>query len=569
LTKVFISYSHADGQIAQDLNARLTQANVTTFFDRQRLIAGRRWVPELEDALKTCSTVALLIGPGGIGNTQQYERQLALVRQTAHRDFPVIPVLLPGSEPPTGFLQLLTWVDLRKGLGADTSPAALLTLIAGIQGQPADSEEIRARICPYVGLQALKEEDAPFFCGREAVTQALVDEVGRHRLVAVVGRSGSGKSSLVFAGLLPRLRQDRRFVWDVVTMRPGDRPLHALAGAFGAPPEGAGPAVRENWLEQEAAAWRSGQPDMLLRMARQRLGSDGQRDRLLLVVDQWEELYTALPAGKPGEAGGDAARFVAMLHAAAARDAEVSIVLTVRADFYDRLLKDALLSPWLPAQQVNIGPLGPDDLRQMIEQPAKRAGLRFDPPSLVDDILHDAGTDPGVLPLLQSALQGTWRKREGSRLTPAGYQLSGGVQGAIQTRAEEVYAKLSETERRQARGLFLGLVRLGEGQEDTRARMPLPTDAALARLVGEFTRPNNRLLIGGDDGAGRPTVEVAHEALIRAWPTLRGWVNENRDRLRTRDWLRTRVRDWEEAGKLPGALLQPGYELSRAQKLLE
>ena len=169
------------------------------------------------------SAVAILVGKHGIGNTQQYERGAAIARQTHHPTFPVIPVLMPGCDsPPTGFLQLLTWIDLSKGTNILQQTDSLANLRAALRGEPIAASSIRASICPYRGLEPFREEDAAFFCGRDEPIRELVTRVQAHSFVAIVGPSGSGKSSLVFAGLLPALRQQcQTTMWDAVTLRPG------------------------------------------------------------------------------------------------------------------------------------------------------------------------------------------------------------------------------------------------------------------------------------------------------------------------------------------------------------
>src|SRR5208282_4728587 len=242
--EVFMSYAHSDGAAAAELNGWLTAQGLSTFFDRNALRPGLRWVPALEDAIGRSKAVAILVGKHGIGNTQQYERELALVRQTGNAAFPVIPVLMPGCDsPPTGFLQLLTWVDFSKSKNVREQTDSLEALRAAICGEAIAPSAIRASICPYRGLEPFREEDAAFFCGRDDAIRDLVARVQEYSFVALVGPSGSGKSSLVFAGLLPVLRkQGRTTMWDVVTLRPGKWPLRALAEAFGTAPENAGPA---------------------------------------------------------------------------------------------------------------------------------------------------------------------------------------------------------------------------------------------------------------------------------------------------------------------------------------
>lgn len=223
-------------------------------------------VPALEDAIGRSKAVAILVGKHGIGNAQQYERELALIRQTGDAAFPVIPVLMPGCDsPPTGFLQLLTWVDFSKGSSVLQQSDSLEALRVALRGEKIAASAIRASICPYRGLEPFREEDAAFFCGRDDAIRDLVGRVQEHDFVAVVGPSGSGKSSLVFAGLLPALRkQGRTMMWDVVALRPGKSPLRALAEAFGTMPDNTGQFEIDTWLERKRRSFAQATPSRWL-----------------------------------------------------------------------------------------------------------------------------------------------------------------------------------------------------------------------------------------------------------------------------------------------------------------
>jgi hypothetical protein len=590
---VFISYSRADQAVANRLNEWLSAQGLRTFYDRQELAPGLPWVAALEQAIAASGAVAILFGPQGIGNTQQYEIELALVRQTGNRSFPVIPVLLPGSDnPPVGFLQLLTWADMRAGHDLLDCPAELQALLAAIRREPVTSAAIRGTICPYMGLEAFREEDAAFFCGRDDVIAALVAKIPDHAFVAVVGRSGSGKSSVVEAGLVPALRrQYKSIVWDTVTLKPGAWPLQSLAACFNAGPPGTGVFAADAALEGEAAALRQGDPDRLARVVSQRLATmPEQPDRLLIHVDQWEELYSRAPPSEQAEAWdrheADVVRFIDLLLAAGnGAAARTHVVVTVRIDFYGQVIRHPGLNALLPGQQVNLGPLSRDDLRAAIIRPAEKVGLHFAPPALVDHILDDVGRDERMLPLLQYALKETWVRREQDALTAEGYADAGGVQAAIQTTAQRTFDALSPSEQAAAKRLFLGLVSPGEGQEDTRTRALIPDDALTRRVVEKFADRKARLLVTGSETAPgtppatplgdaeastrlRPTVEITHEALIRSWHLLQTWVRESRDKLRSRAAVLQAMRQWEENGRRDDLLLQPGFQLERGRDLL-
>ena len=583
---VFVSYAHSDAAAAAELNTWLRGQGLSTFFDRSELRPGLPWVPALEEAINRSHAVAILFGKHGIGNTQQYERQFALVRQTHEAAFAVIPVLMPGCEsPPTGFLQLLTWVDLSKAVSVLQQPESLASLRAALRGEAIAASTIRAQVCPYRGLEPFREEDAPFFCGRDDAIRDLVAKVQAHAFIVVVGASGSGKSSLVFAGLLPALRKESQTrTWDVVSFRPGKSPLGALAAAFGTAPENAGPAEIDAYLEREVEFYRDGDADTLTRIVDRRLdGAPEKPDRLLIYVDQWEELYAMAPAAEDKERlrhhASDVDKFIRLLVAATSGErSRATVVLTVRADFYNPLVQNPLISTLLPQQQVNIPLMGSGDLRSAIETPAKNAGLSFSPPELVDQILNDVGSEEGRLPLLQFALKETWERREDNKLTAQAYTAVGGVTGAIEKSAETVYNRLTLTQQDAARRLFLRLVTPGEGQEDTRARSLIPDDPQQRDVISLFSDPKTRLLVTGfaplqgpgqAGGDVRATVEVAHEALIQRWPTLQAWVNGNREKLRARATILRAMAEWNENGRIDRFLLDPGVQLERGRGLVE
>jgi hypothetical protein len=259
----------------------------------------------------------------------------------------------------------------------------------------------------------------------------------------------------------------------------------------------------------------------------------------------------------------DAARFVELLLQAAQSSPFVRVVGTVRADFYDPLIRD--LGSILPAQQVTLTGMSHTELKRTITEPARMVGLSFDLPSLVEQILEDVGSDEGTLPLLQYALKESWRRN--NTITADSYTRSGGVRQAISRTAERTFEALSADDQQAARQLFLRLVTPGEGQEDTRARVAMPDEPTLRKIVDRFAGSRTRLLVTGSDRSSRPTVEVAHEALIRTWPRLRKWVDANREKLRARAAIVQAKAVWEEHSRREDLLLPAGFQLERARIL--
>jgi len=573
---VFFSYNWRDRETVEQVARSLREKGLKPFLDRWYLVPGRLWPKKLEELLCTCGAVAIFLGPHGLGRWQAREMYVALSRQAQEPDFPVIPVLLPGAEPALSFLTLNTWVDLRQGID---DPLQLQILAKAIWGEPPgpDLEEqvaaIRAAVCPYKGLRAFREEDAEFFFGRDGFAERLLWAVRKRSLVAVVGASGSGKSSVVFAGLVPRLRRLRppEPVWELVSFTPGDRPYHRLAAALLPPLE---PEMTEadRLIEVGKLAPALAEGSVHLRDVVERvLEKQPGTDRLLIVADQFEELYTLTPDG-------EARRFVDhLLEAAQAPGTTCHVALTLRGDFYGRALSHRPLADALQDNVLNLGPMTREELEQAVRQPARKVGLDFEP-GLDERILDDVGEEPGNLPLLEFALMELWNRRRGNLLTHEAYEDIGRVQGAIAARAEAEYGKLRPKEQEIARRVFVQLVRPGEGTEDTRRRAtlaeltPAGADREAVHRVVKALADARLVVTGREEATGEETVEVAHEALIRGWGRLREWMEENRAFRTWQERLRAAIRAWEGKGALlRGALLAEaeGWLEQRGQDLTE
>lgn len=411
---------------------------------------------------------------------------------------------------------------------------------------------------PYKGLRAFQSADYQDFFGREKVTAKLIQRIGEageySRFLAVIGPSGSGKSSLVKAGLIPALwRGDlpSSEKWFVVEMLPGAHPLDELEIALTKVAANQAPNMREH-LERDARG--------LLRIAQLILPHD--TSELVLVIDQFEEAFTLLED--------EAARshFLDMLYTAVTEPrSRVRVIVTLRADFYDRPLHYPYFGELVRTRLETIMPLAAAELERAITSPAQRAGVTFEP-GLVSGIIADVNYQPGALPLLQYALTELFEQRQGRILTREAYQELGGTIGALAKRTEEVYLSLDETEQEVARQMFLRLVTLGEGAEDTRRRTPRSELQAIAadsdvmdNVIDSFA--SYRLLsLDTDPGTRSPTVEVAHEALLREWERLRAWLNESRDEIKLQRQLSSMAEDWQHA-KQDASFLARGSRLAQ------
>lgn len=411
---------------------------------------------------------------------------------------------------------------------------------------------------PFLGLHYFDEEHADLFFGREAVTARLVQRLGDEKFLAVIGASGSGKSSIVRAGLIPRLRRGdagnaggHGEVWQIYTVRPTAQPLDALASELTRGSESVTMAAK---LADDLRE----HPHSLSLFLTQHVLT--RTPHVLVLVDQFEELFTLCRDEEERHA------FVRNLLDAANTGA-ATVVVTIRADFYAALAEYGELREAVAQHQEYIGPMSAEELRSSIEEPAKRNRWDFDA-GLVNLILHEVGGEPGALPLLSHALLETWKRRSGTRLILRGYLEAGGVRGAIAKTADRVYTgELSPTQQATARNIFLRLTELGEGTQDTRRRAPLNeliprAQYAEAQQVREVLQQlADARLITLDEG----TAEVAHEALIREWPQLREWLTEDREGLTLHRHLTHAAREWDLLERDPDTL----YRGTRLLQALE
>jgi WD40 repeat protein len=443
-------------------------------------------------------------------------------------------------------------VDLREHTD---QLARLATALA--DEQPEDRPA--AAVCPYKGLARFEPDDAGFFFGRERLVAELVTHLVGAGLVGVVGPSGSGKSSLVRAGLLPALADgalpgsDR---WRHVLLRPGEHPMAELGLALGASDRISastanayrGPTTRGDGEAGGPALGRTG--GIVGMEAAGRVST-----RLLLVVDQFEEAFTICRDQD------ERTRFLAALaEAAQAADGQLTVVVAVRADYYGHCAANPALAGLLAANHLLVGPMDADELRRAIELPARWAGLRLEP-GLAEAMVDEVAAEPGGLPLLSCALLESWQHRHGRTLTLAAYQQTGGVHGAVARLAERAWQQLHPDDQNTARQILLRLTGPGEGEAVVRRRVPLNEITAgpdeRARQVLD-TLTDQRLLTRGQD-----SVEVAHEALLREWPRLRGWLEEDVQGRALHRHLIGAAREWDQSGRDPGELYR-GVRLTGA-----
>jgi WD40 repeat protein len=385
---------------------------------------------------------------------------------------------------------------------------------------------------PYIGLSAFRSRDSDLFFGRDALVAELMNRLGERRFVGVFGASGSGKSSLLQAGLIAGISSS----CPVVIFTPGAHPIEECAVGLAAL-TGQSPAL----LRDEFAA----SPESLHLRVRQAVAGEPEAVDAVIVIDQFEEVFTLCADHD------ERARFIdSVVFAATAETSRARVVIGVRADFYGHCGEHPQLVEALRDAQVLVGPMTPDELRTAITQPAIRAGCKVET-ALVARLVADAVGQQAVLPLVSHALLETWRRRRGVALTVAGYEATGGIQDAIARTAEEAYAALDAGQQAVARQLFLRLTSIGDEGADTKrraTRAELDSDDPGTSTVLEHLARARLLTLDRD------TVEITHEALIRNWPRLRGWLAEDRGGLRLHHQLAEAAAAWESLNHDPGAL---------------
>jgi formylglycine-generating enzyme required for sulfatase activity len=606
---LFFSYNSADRPEVLKLATKLKDFGLNPWLDAWHLVAGEPWLPAIESALRDCGACAVVVGPHGLGNVQEDEMWRALERsidsKRGDRRFRVIPILLPNcargdrARLPK-FLTANTWIEFQRTLD---EPAALHKLRTAIRGEPpGTSVQFPSAKCPYRGLAYFDIQHAPLFFGREALTDWLLSRLrgtaskdGATRFLAIVGASGSGKSSLARAGLLAKLKSGElagSANWPQVICRPQTRPLESLATAL-ANAEGVnlGTGLKADLIEQLEGSLLDS-PERLHLVAQGAMPSNDSDWRLVVLVDQFEELFTLnqpdarnaqAMSHTPALSSDRVAFFRNLLRAATIENGRTIVIMTMRADFYGKCAAFPELATAVSQHQELVGAMSADELRSAVETPAQLSGIDIEP-GLVDLLVREVTDQPGALPLLQYALAELWQKSRELRfnkLTTSAYRELGGWDGALSQCADAVLAQFKNTPQENlCRQLFLRLVQPGEGTEDTKRlvrwreleRANAGEAAALEQTVRKLA--DNRLITtSGDELEADSTIEVVHEALIRSWPELRKWLDADRAGLLIHRRLTEATKEWakshNDVSRRDRTLFYAGTRLATAQEWAE
>lgn len=440
------------------------------------------------------------------------------------------------------------------GFTSDQVSALIAQISITFQAKPFDGR------CPYKGLETFNEEDSELFFGREKWIENLIKRVKESRTLFVTGQSGSGKSSLVRAGLIPALKTSIGSGWLYATMKPGRDPIDALANAFSRLKDPSlGKYLREN----------TGQASVLHECAESIL-SENTNQRLILYIDQFEEVFTQLSKDK-------VQTFINLLdHTATVESGRVIILFSMRSDFVPNCATYPQLNAILNQQFMQIGAMQPEELVSAIAQPALRVGLKIDP-DLIAQIINDMKGEPGALPLMQFALKDLFDAEQAKggiiALTLSNYLQRGGINQALERHANASLEKLTDEEKELARNIFSGLVEIGQGTQDTRrtalSNELIPAGTQAETVKGVVQKLASARLITTD----ATTVTISHEKLIDAWPWLKRLVNENRDVIALQNEIAEDAKIWAEHGHdysylYSGGRLASAIEILEARKLV-
>ena len=494
--------------------------------------------------------------------------------------------------------------EIQQPLFESSGSEIILTRGNGAEHSPIKTTKFN-HICPYRGLEFFDEAHAEFFFGREELTTQLVDQLKTERFAAVAGASGSGKSSLLRAGVISRLQQEKTptgaNAWKIKLLTPTEHPLKSLAAAF-IDPE-LSELERAEQLRRAEAFLQDGGIG-LAQLVRASLAIEGgttglspkERPQLLLVIDQFEEVFT-LPRGTHVE--GERQKFFDCLTGALQTVGDyLSMAIVVRADFLSKCSLYEGLAQKMAEHRVTVSPLKYEQIKATIVRPAQKVGLVCEP-NLVYTMLMDIIGAPGELPLLQYTLLELWEHRRTSteggvaRLTLDTYRELGGVRGTLQKQATEIFSGFTLEEQTVAKRIFLALTQLGEGTEDTRRRVvkselvspifPVElVEQVLEKLVaaklvitnqemgGEQTLREAERSHSSTHSLPQEVVDVTHEALIRNWSLLKDWINENRDMLRRQRRIEATAQEWDTAGQsAKGEYLLQGLRLRDAEDFIQ
>ena len=545
---VFINYNFKDVLAVDVLEARLKAHGIRCWRDEWEMLAGDDIVTSLREGIEESSIVIVFVGRNSLGPWQKREIVSAQVEQRIQKNKQLIPVFFPGpSKEEREKLADFLKTPLGVVFGHLDEKAPFEKLLKSIQGKLLAQEPGREFLAcddsalprrelqnPYKGLSKFLEGDEETFFGREQATEVLMEKMERAlstpekaRLFVLTGASGCGKSSLARAGLMAGLKRKWGDTWCYATVdHPGNNPLNELATKL----SGETRLPFEAELHADFRALDSKMSQCIL---------DGSDGKFVLLVDQFEEVFTLCENADKGRS------FMANLLFAASKDNGKGIVLlTLRSEFWQSFMdaveaeKKACNGKASLFKESSIQPVAPmdrEELRRAIEAPAQQMGVGYEA-ALLEKLLEDAGAvrkdanaREGILPLLQVALEELWQFRSPHHISYGAYQETGGIRGALEKRANDIYGGFNEAQRRMAQHIFLNLLRINPDAPETRQRVGVDEFSVKGHTKEEVAQVVQKLVDGRLLVSDKGEVEIIHETLIHHWSVLRDWVEKNRE----------------------------------------
>ena len=575
MKRVFISYSRRNKTFAERLARDLDDAGLDVWIDFRQITGGELWQNEIYRGIELSEFIIFCMSPDSVKSVW-CNKEITAAREQGKL---IIPIMVVDAYEDLQASESLSWILNVHFLSfVDRYEQAFPELLEALPGsRPVGAYDIvdPANVPnPFKGLEAFQQTDSHFFFGREKMIERSLKRIQETRFLAFVGASGSGKSSLVRAGILPALRNGKvpqSETWRTAIFTPGNKPLESLVTRIM-------PYLGEDDTRTTERVIKNVQnPEIVQQYINSILEDAPKGSRLLIVIDQFEEVFTRA-------SDADAEAFINVLVAAANfKNSRLQIIVTMRSDFFGSLGRyPALAQLFEQENMIIVTDMTAANIRRAIEGPVQALGLKYED-GLVDRILDDVRSQPGSLPLLQYALRQLFDKREGRVLTQAAYDSIGGVRKALAQHAEEIYSSLTTEQQEVARRLLLRLVEVGESGDATRRKVARSElrfndieDSTVNEVIDLLTAADSRLLIASreiradeaDDSEPLIWLELSHEALIREWDRFKTWVSSRLEDLQYNTELRKLSQDWVAGGR-DSAYLLIGKRLTRAEVWIE
>lgn len=591
---IFVSYSRKNERFARRLVGDLSDAGLMVWYDRHKIKGGKRWWDEIQKGIDRADYFVFCISSTSLQSDVVNDELITALKFKKH----ILPIMIEDcwaeiSENPNPDLQQLSALHIINFVDRQAYGASLKELIHSLPGfAPTDLyylDQIDPSKLPnpFRGLEAFEAVHAPYFFGRDKEVEHLIhrmEDLDRGRLLAVVGASGSGKSSLVRAGVIPKL-QDVHPLWETVIMRPGDNPLDSLADRLQL---SFGESISTTRTQMRSSV------EALDDISRDMLAGSTDDARLVIIIDQFEEIFSSISSvdsednksqentqsQSVGILGDNQRKFLdRLLYVMDVPDSRIYVLVTMRSDFFAHLSTEPNLARLFRENLYITSDMTDSQLRESILEPAKAVGVVYED-TLVDKIVEDVRAQPGSLPLLQFALNELFKRKFGRTMQLRSYiEDIGRITGSIGTRAEEVYETFSSEEQDLTRRIFLQLVRFDYDRLTRRqvvlSELNIAPAAVLNPLLEKLTSQDVRLLVASvsseDDEIYVESTyyEVSHEALLTNWDRLTEWIETYHSDIQINSDVELLAQEWERDKRKDSGLLLRGARLASAREWIE